>query len=165
MKKKKVKVAEKVSFWAKIKEFIESSSSSSASAQVQLNAQDNPLVWALRKPGWHNLQGALFQKCSVFSGVPRLHKTYQDLPESIMEDWGELKIEDWGLRTEDWGVLSEESLVSSEFGLPLMHPLREDSFRLAQGLNPCPDGLGHFFREEFSKFKWAFPWFWGVGLL
>ena len=24
------------------------------------------------------------------------------------------------------------------------------------GLNPCPDGLGHFFREEFSKFKWAF---------
>ena len=29
------------------------------------------------------------------------------------------------------------------------------------GLNPCPDGLGHFFREEFSKFKWAFPWFWG----
>ena len=25
------------------------------------------------------------------------------------------------------------------------------------GLNPCPDGLGHFFREEFSKFKWAFP--------
>ena len=25
------------------------------------------------------------------------------------------------------------------------------------GLNPCPDGLGHFFREEFSKFKRAFP--------
>ena len=24
------------------------------------------------------------------------------------------------------------------------------------GLNPCPDGLGHFFREEFSKFKRAF---------
>ena len=24
------------------------------------------------------------------------------------------------------------------------------------GLNPCPDGLGHFFREEFSKFKGAF---------
>ena len=24
------------------------------------------------------------------------------------------------------------------------------------GLNPCPDGLGHFFKEEFSKFKWAF---------
>ena len=24
------------------------------------------------------------------------------------------------------------------------------------GLNPCPDGLGHFFREEFFKFKWAF---------
>ena len=29
------------------------------------------------------------------------------------------------------------------------------------GLNPCPDGLGHFFREEFSKFKWAFASFWG----
>ena len=28
-------------------------------------------------------------------------------------------------------------------------------------LNPCPDGLGHFFREEFSKFKGAFAWFWG----
>ena len=26
------------------------------------------------------------------------------------------------------------------------------------GLNPCPDGLGHFFREEFSKFKRAFIW-------
>ena len=24
------------------------------------------------------------------------------------------------------------------------------------GLNPCPDGLGHFFREEFTKFKRAF---------
>ena len=24
------------------------------------------------------------------------------------------------------------------------------------GLNPCLDGLGHFFREEFSKFKRAF---------
>ena len=24
------------------------------------------------------------------------------------------------------------------------------------GLNPCPDGLGHFFREDFSKFKRAF---------
>ena len=29
------------------------------------------------------------------------------------------------------------------------------------GLNPCPDGLGHFFREEFSKFKRAFASFWG----
>ena len=29
------------------------------------------------------------------------------------------------------------------------------------GLNTCPDGLGHFFREEFSKFKRAFAWFWG----
>ena len=29
------------------------------------------------------------------------------------------------------------------------------------GLNPCPDGLGHFFREEFSKFKWAFASFLG----
>ena len=29
------------------------------------------------------------------------------------------------------------------------------------GLNPCPDGLGHFFREEFAKIKWAFAWFWG----
>ena len=26
------------------------------------------------------------------------------------------------------------------------------------GLNPCPDGLGHFFREEFTKFKQAFAW-------
>ena len=25
-----------------------------------------------------------------------------------------------------------------------------------QGLNPCPDDLGHFFREEFAKIKWAF---------
>ena len=29
------------------------------------------------------------------------------------------------------------------------------------GLNPYPDGLGHFFREEFAKIKWAFTWFWG----
>ena len=29
------------------------------------------------------------------------------------------------------------------------------------GLDPCPDGLGHFFREEFAKIKWAFAWFWG----
>ena len=29
------------------------------------------------------------------------------------------------------------------------------------GLNPCPDGLGHFFREEFSKFKRAFAWLCG----
>ena len=29
------------------------------------------------------------------------------------------------------------------------------------GLNPCPDGLGHFSREEFSKFKWAFASFLG----
>ena len=28
--------------------------------------------------------------------------------------------------------------------------------RLGGGLNPCPDGLGHFFREDFSKFKRAF---------
>ena len=26
------------------------------------------------------------------------------------------------------------------------------------GLDPCPDGLGHFFREEFAKIKWAFAW-------
>ena len=24
------------------------------------------------------------------------------------------------------------------------------------GLDPCQDGLGHLFREELSKFKWAF---------
>ena len=29
------------------------------------------------------------------------------------------------------------------------------------GLNTCPDGLGHLFREELSKFKWAYPCFWG----
>ena len=29
------------------------------------------------------------------------------------------------------------------------------------GLNACPDGLGHFFREELSKFKRAFAWFGG----
>ena len=28
-------------------------------------------------------------------------------------------------------------------------------------LNACPDGLGHLFREELSKFKWAFAWLWG----
>ena len=32
---------------------------------------------------------------------------------------------------------------------------------MCSSLNPCPDGLGHFFREEFSKIKWAFAWFWG----
>ena len=25
-----------------------------------------------------------------------------------------------------------------------------------RGLDPCQDGLGHLFREELSKFKWAF---------
>ena len=29
------------------------------------------------------------------------------------------------------------------------------------GLNACQDGLGHLFREELSKFKWAFAWLWG----
>ena len=29
------------------------------------------------------------------------------------------------------------------------------------GLDPCQDGLGHLFREELSKFKWAFGWLWG----
>ena len=29
------------------------------------------------------------------------------------------------------------------------------------GLNACPDGLGHLFREELSKFKWAYPCFLG----
>ena len=33
--------------------------------------------------------------------------------------------------------------------------------RKGGGLDPCPDGLGHFFREEFAKIKWAFAWFWG----
>ena len=28
--------------------------------------------------------------------------------------------------------------------------------RLGGGLDPCQDGLGHLFREELSKFKWAF---------
>ena len=27
------------------------------------------------------------------------------------------------------------------------------------GLDPCPDGLGHLFREELSMFKGAFAWF------
>ena len=30
------------------------------------------------------------------------------------------------------------------------------------GLNACPDGLGHLFREELSMFKGAFAYFWGV---
>ena len=30
------------------------------------------------------------------------------------------------------------------------------------GLNPCHYGLGHLFRGELSKFKWAFALFWGV---
>ena len=34
--------------------------------------------------------------------------------------------------------------------------LREDPFQLM-----CPDGLGCLFREELSKFKWAFPCFGG----
>ena len=29
------------------------------------------------------------------------------------------------------------------------------------GLNTCPDGLGHLFREELSKFKWALGCFFG----
>merc|ERR1712208_258866 len=29
-----------------------------------------------------------------------------------------------------------------------------------EGGFPYPDGLGHFFREEFAKIKWAFAWFW-----
>ena len=33
--------------------------------------------------------------------------------------------------------------------------------RLGGGLNACSDGLGHLFREELSKFKWAYPCFWG----
>ena len=31
----------------------------------------------------------------------------------------------------------------------------------AGGLNACPDGLGHLFREELSMFKGAFSYFWG----
>ena len=27
------------------------------------------------------------------------------------------------------------------------------------GSNPCEDGLGHLFREELSRFKWAFTCF------
>ena len=34
-------------------------------------------------------------------------------------------------------------------------------FFLGGGLNACLDGFGHLFREELSKFKWAFPCFWG----
>ena len=33
------------------------------------------------------------------------------------------------------------------------------------GLDPCQDGLGHLFREELSKFKWAFALLWGVKML
>ena len=29
-------------------------------------------------------------------------------------------------------------------------------------LNACLGGLGHLFREELSKFKWAYPCFWGA---
>ena len=29
------------------------------------------------------------------------------------------------------------------------------------GSNALPDGLGHLFREELSKFKWAYPCFLG----
>ena len=38
--------------------------------------------------------------------------------------------------------------------------VREAPFRLG-GLNICLDGLGHLFREELSKFKWAYSCFWG----
>ena len=51
--------------------------------------------------------------------------------------------------------------------------IREDPFWLTPptfghcpfgvgGLNACPDGLGQLFKEELSKFKWAYPCFWGV---
>ena len=43
----------------------------------------------------------------------------------------------------------------------MSHHLYLGIARLGGGLNPCPDGLGHFFKEEFSKFKRAFAWFWG----
>ena len=33
------------------------------------------------------------------------------------------------------------------------------------GLNACPDGLGHLFREELSMFQGAFACFWGVWTL
>ena len=53
-------------------------------------------------------------------------------------------------------------MVTSKGSLPQIHaggiwalPVR------GGGLDPCPDGLGHFFREEFAKIKWAFAWFWG----
>ena len=29
------------------------------------------------------------------------------------------------------------------------------------GLSPCPDGLGLFLSDVVSRFKWAFPGFWG----
>ena len=29
------------------------------------------------------------------------------------------------------------------------------------GLDPCPNGLGHLFREELSMFKGAYAWFGG----
>ena len=53
-------------------------------------------------------------------------------------------------------------------------PVREDPFELTPptfghcpfggrggGLNACLDGLGPLFREELSKFNWAFPCFLG----
>ena len=55
-------------------------------------------------------------------------------------------------------------------------PLREAPLRKLQGLfghcpngggglDPCPDGLGHFFREELSMFKGAFACIGGVSTL
>ena len=42
-----------------------------------------------------------------------------------------------------------------------LHPLLGHCLNGAGGLNACQDGLGHLFREELSKVKWAFPCFWG----
>ena len=54
----------------------------------------------------------------------------------------------------------------SPFMIPNCHPLHLGIERFflsffGGGLNACPDSLGHLFREELSKLKWAYPCFWG----
>ena len=59
-------------------------------------------------------------------------------------------------------MIAQCSLTQATFKLGKPHsnscPGHLGIARKGGGLDPCLDGLGHFFREEFAKIKWAFAW-------
>ena len=70
-------------------------------------------------------------------------------------------------------IYDEQLRFNKKMISPNSSVFREAPLRKLQGLfghcpneggvsNPCPNGLGHLFREELSMFKGAFSYFWGV---